>query len=62
MRRPPDAPSSGGSARHIAAVMALRLAGLLMTTVATPSVTVCTSRGPGSDCSMRGMLSAASVG
>ena len=33
--------SSSGSARHIPAVIALRLAGLLMTTVATPSATVC---------------------
>ena len=32
--------SSPGSARHISGLMALRLAGLLMVTVATPSTTV----------------------
>ena len=35
--------SSGGSARHIPAVMALRLAGWWTTTVATPSATVSSS-------------------
>ncbi|SCE04424.1 hypothetical protein GA0115239_11736 [Streptomyces sp. BpilaLS-43] len=38
--------SSPGSASHMSAVIALRLAGLLMTTVATPSATPCSSRGP----------------
>lgn len=47
--------SRTGSSPHIAAVMALRLAGLPMTTVATPSTTVCSS--PGSVRSMRRMLS-----
>ncbi|ARX87811.1 hypothetical protein SMD44_07293 [Streptomyces alboflavus] len=45
--------SSGGSARHMSAVMALRLAWWSMTTVATPSATACLSCG-----SMRRMLSA----
>ena len=44
--------SSGGSARHMAEVSALRLAGLLMTTVATPSARLCSSCG-----CMRRMLS-----
>lgn len=47
--------SSPGSSPHIAAVIALRLAGLLITTVATPSATVCSS--PGSVRSMCRMLS-----
>ncbi len=47
---------SGGSARHIAGVMALRLAGWSMTTVATPSATVWLSCG-----SMARMLSAPGV-
>lgn len=47
--------NSAGSACHIAAVIALRLAGWLITTVATPSATVCFSCG--SSRSMRRMLS-----
>lgn len=49
-----SAPSSGGSAAHIAAVIALRFAGWRITTVATESVTLCSSCGS----SMRRMLSA----
>lgn len=50
--------SSSGRARHIAAVMAFRLAGWEMTTVATPSATVC-RRAASRAASMRRMLSRA---